>query len=200
VRQKGFAPIIILLAIGGLGLLVYFGAFYKSPSQTSFQEPSSSSPVPTTSASPDPTENWKTYTDEVGEFLFRYPNDWGILDVGGALMLAPLPDVEKVSEMAKGGGFGGGKFLISLINIYEVEPSLISSEYSTVVKSTVEIDGKTAYLYESTQLLEAPGASKGDIHTSIVIPLKNRYFYYSLLDEVYKQTFDQILSTFKFTE
>lgn len=199
-RQKGFAPILILLVLLGVGLMAYFGYLYNPSTQPTPVPTSSSIPTTITSATPDPTENWKTYTDKNGEFIFRYPNDWGILDVGGALMVGPLPDVEKVNKMVNRGGFGGGKFLISLINIHDVEPEPISSEYSTIMKSTFQIDGKTANLYQSTQLLDSPGASKGDISTSLVIPLKNRYFYYSLLDQVYKQTFDQILSTFKFIQ
>lgn len=80
-RQKGFAPIIILLVLVGIGLLAYFGYFYKPP-ETVF---------PLSSPSTPSTDNgdiiWKdgsisitSETEQGGKRIyslnFSYPSDW----------------------------------------------------------------------------------------------------------------------------
>lgn len=66
-KRKGFAPIIILVLIG-LGLLAYFGFFYKSPSNPLSQITNSIAP----STTPDATANWKTYSSK--DFSLKYPD------------------------------------------------------------------------------------------------------------------------------
>lgn len=69
-KQKGFAPIIILVLIA-LAVVGYFG--YKNYWPKS-QTPVITSPLPTVTA--DPTVNWKAYTNNKYQFEFKYPSDW----------------------------------------------------------------------------------------------------------------------------
>lgn len=77
-KQKGFAPILILLVLAGVGLLAYFGVFYKPPSQTMPQAISSASP----SSMPSPSSNkWSKYVSKevsnyFSPFELKYPEGW----------------------------------------------------------------------------------------------------------------------------
>jgi hypothetical protein len=81
--KKGFAPIIIVLALlvlGGLvGGVLYLGrlANQRPPQQQSTSFPTSQlqvSPAPTSPQ--DTTANWKTYEDTDHHFKFQYPNTY----------------------------------------------------------------------------------------------------------------------------
>jgi hypothetical protein len=65
VRQKGFAPILILVLIA-LVVVGYFG--YKN-----YWSKMQSFVIPTPIATADPTANWKKYMDPSGNFSFKYP-------------------------------------------------------------------------------------------------------------------------------
>ncbi len=82
-RQKGFAPIIILLVIFVLvaaGYFAYTNRYFvkNSPAPVPI-------PVPTLivkpPSSPDPTANWKTYSNPKIFFQFKYPSDYTLADV-----------------------------------------------------------------------------------------------------------------------
>jgi hypothetical protein len=78
VRQKGFAPIIILLVIVALGLFGYF-AFAKGYLSVNLPKPLASvipSAIPSPSITPDPTANWKTYNNSSLGFEVKYPADF----------------------------------------------------------------------------------------------------------------------------
>lgn len=72
-RQKGFAPIFILLILLGVGLLAYFGYLYNPSTQPTPEPTSSSTPTTITSATPDPTANWITKT--YSTYQIKYPTD-----------------------------------------------------------------------------------------------------------------------------
>ncbi len=67
-KRNGFTPIIVLVVI----LLVVGGIWLGISKVRQNQNINPvSSPVPTVD-----TSNWKTYTNENYNFLFKYPNDW----------------------------------------------------------------------------------------------------------------------------
>lgn len=91
--QKGFAPLLILvtaLVVIAAGATYYFGI--KKPedfrTKVSRQNPdfwSSLSPGPTNypeyetkPIDTDETANWKTYTDNVDNFIVKYPQSWSV--------------------------------------------------------------------------------------------------------------------------
>lgn len=66
-RQKGFAPAIIIFAIAILGIAGYLGyKYYKIGSVTT------SSPA----ATPNQVINWETYKNSHYPFEFKYPSSW----------------------------------------------------------------------------------------------------------------------------
>ncbi|MCX6705191.1 MAG: hypothetical protein NT162_02540, partial [Candidatus Woesebacteria bacterium] len=135
----------------------------------------------------------------------KYPNDWGVLDLGGPLMIAPSSDIENVRKMKKDDNFEGGKFLISLLTVYNdvYNHEVVSDEYTKVSKTSIQIDNKIADRYESVYLKDTPNGEyvKGDMGITVIIPLKSRLLIeYLLADQKYSKIFDQILSTFQFTQ
>lgn len=163
-------------------------------------------PIATDSAMID-TTNWKTYANAKYNFSFKYPMNWGILDeFGGDLMIAPIVDIENVSKTLKynilDGGYDGGKQIISLLSIREGEVDLSPDQYWDVVKTLIQIDNKTFDKYVSTNIKSTPNGKffKGDITTEILMPLKDNFVInFMLIDSKYDMIFNQILSTFKFT-
>lgn len=78
-RQKGFAPIIILVLIL-LGVIGYF-IYQNTQLQKSNSNVTSPSTVPNanllqSSPTPDPTVNWKTYTNTKYGYSVKYPSNW----------------------------------------------------------------------------------------------------------------------------
>ena len=79
--QRGFAPILIVLLIG-IALVVAGGAYYfgldhgfeKSVSQT--PQITSPTPIVSESTSSADTANWKTYTNNQYKYYIKYPSNW----------------------------------------------------------------------------------------------------------------------------
>jgi hypothetical protein len=159
-------------------------------------------PSPTPTATLSETAGWKTYTDSNNEYSFKYPSNWNTLNINNnSLMVAPQADIDQVSKMVKaGGGFGGGDFLIMLINKNEKKPSITTDEYQTVIESSVNISSIEALKYEITFLQNGPGFEKGKKHFSVVIPTSEKYLSIDLVEQKYLDTYNLILSTFKFIE
>lgn len=70
-KQKGIAPIIIILLIA----VVAAGAYLFGTKNILKLPTSLSLPLISPSSTTDPTASWKTYTSKVG-VEFKYPNDW----------------------------------------------------------------------------------------------------------------------------
>jgi hypothetical protein len=94
-KTSGFAPIAVvnmLLVV----VLVAFGGWYvwkksqdsKALNNSQQQNGNSDSP----DASPDSYADWKTYSNDVYGFSFKYPTDWGEEDVDGS---GTAPSVER---------------------------------------------------------------------------------------------------------
>lgn len=99
--QKGFAPafIVFILAIVVVvsGVLVYTN---YSNNRTKVANPVVTSQTPKPSPSPvDETANWKTYTDKMNRFTFKYPSEFLLKeDVGGSGYIFPTYYADLKSE------------------------------------------------------------------------------------------------------
>lgn len=157
-----------------------------SPTATTYQ-----SPVPTT----DLTANWKTYTNNYWKISFKYPDT----------LLKSCPNYLTEKE---GIGFWESDFTCP--DGHDVFPEIGLTGYDlgkyteskTPSKTeTIIIDGKQeqkkTYLYNES---DGPAAGlKQSINVVIALP-NGTIVMYQLGDDVTKQKlFDQILSTFKFT-
>ena len=65
--NSGFAPILAVLILGLVGLVAYLVLKQQTPSLY---------PSPTPTQTPDPIANWKTYNDSTYGFSIRYPPGW----------------------------------------------------------------------------------------------------------------------------
>ena len=190
-RKPCCQPKTILLVI--LGLVIVAGAVYAGIqiSRKQIQQKVVAEPVlaPTTipqetevSSSPDEIASWKIYTSEKNKYSFEYPQGWFVtkkqLHVGGESL-----DVAIKSNF-------GDQFVI----LVQGEGFGMSPDEGTVINDTpVEIDGLKGVKNVSENL--------------ITVRVKKQDAWYLVSYQFEKQgesdksaVFDQILSTFKFTD
>lgn len=200
----------IALAVGGYLLVVS----KNKPAEVSISQI-------TTAPTPDPTASWKTYTNALLGYSFRYPENIRVTipQIEGnplvkyavasdmTLTLNGIPD-ENSKLYEKIGGIGG----IGGVSIYKgfwlrVETTGIDSPADVIenVKtansssSTISIDGNNGY---KRMLTSSGGGFEG---TNIWIDIiKDKKVYsvtgsYPSNNPEYSKILEQILSTFKFT-
>jgi len=157
--------------------------------------------TPTPTKSPDKTADWKTYTDTKDKFSFKYPSDWDTLNINETtLMVAPQADIDGVRKMVeRGGGFGGGDFLIMIVSTLKEKPEIISDEYQNVKESETLISKIKSQKYEITFLQDGPGFEKGKKHISILTPIDTKYLKIDLVEQKYEETYDLITKNFEIT-
>lgn len=76
VKQKNFAPMIIVPTIAVLGIVVYFT--YMFTYMNGYINLVVSKIASVLPFIPDPTASWKIYTNEEYGFSFKYPQDWEV--------------------------------------------------------------------------------------------------------------------------
>jgi len=92
VKQNGFAPILILIAIvvvGAIGGAYYLGTKKAPEPQTSTTSSPAVQTTPSPSSTPDETADWKTYTNTKIGFVIKYPPNIVPLAISG-LGLGPV--------------------------------------------------------------------------------------------------------------
>lgn len=84
-KQKGFAPILIVIIIAALvgGYLIYQNQTKPTPPPTT-QLTSAPTPTPESTNSAE-TANWKTYTDAENGFSISYPGEFAVNKIGGGV-------------------------------------------------------------------------------------------------------------------
>lgn len=208
--QAGFVPVIIVLVV----LIGFVGVYYlgrlnpkkevsnptSSPVATVID--TSKPTVPTTKPTTDPMANWKTYKNN--KFSFKYLNDWDVYAPqieGNALSLyiGPQEIINEIKTLFGRGGFGGGKSLTFTISEVDNMPVYQSDEFQNVTIRKTQVGGANTTKFETNVIQDMQGFNKGDKIETNVIPLADKYVVISLLDYQYKNIYDQILSTFKFT-
>lgn len=213
--QKGFAPIIILVGI--LVIVAIGGAFYLSKSQT---------PQPTTttgSSAPIGTEetaNWKTYTDQSGDFMLKYPPHLKLVErkfpYGSFFDLTDMtvkPDGTVTDDdilFSQAGGVGG-EGSVSIEKGFSLTPyKQQKAEANDTIKlyrsgfrnpQKIIVDGKEAYKIVEKS---SGGGFEGEEITVFVINGENVYVLASNTflssKKEYENLFNQIFSTFKFLD
>lgn len=191
-KQKGFAPIIILVLIA-LAVAGYFGYknYWPNP-KTSEETPLISMPTPVATA--DPTANWKTYKNTNPPYTLQYPNQW-IFD-------------ESAHGECVGPTFFTSSTKKSWLTICRVDnpDGLTGSEkmwrdsngYTNI--TSTKINGLNAITSEIQQF-----ESQYEFNVEFEATSKTDLLWFHLTTEVSgkennKKLFDQILSTFKFTK
>ena len=192
--MSGFAPILLIIILGVVGILGYL---ILNP------RISTPSPLPTPTQTPDSAAYWKTYSNaEVGISL-KYPESWitesyeiASADLHGVIVLKnrlksyePAPGAIGISYWDNSSNFTLEKFEKN----HAREAGGIIVYYPEA--KTVALTSTTAYYTE-----------KADCHpvlcSKYILPIKNKIFDISVFTETPddKSTIDQILSTFKFLD
>ncbi len=193
-QKQGFAPIILILAIVvALGL----GGYYLS------KQNKTSSVIPAV----DKTADWKTYTNTKYGFEFKYPNltNWQVKEAGNYVSIYNY-DVDNAPGREFDPVANRGNFKIEINKddkfsdvtkwFEQYKKQLGPNDTYPVIQNTktIEINGNKGIYYEEV----------GRITTGAVI-IQNQngnliHFYGGLDYFANKNYFDQILSTFKFTQ
>lgn len=198
-RQKGFAPVIILLVVLLLGVLGYF-AFTKGYVSVNLPKPSASvipSPIPSPSSSTDPTANWKTYSDDLHGITFKYPLSWTLTEKEGQSEkeIVYNSSVELIKADAKINMIFNVDGIGGMPTTYEGKPFTLDGH------KLFQFNGY--YNYNNTKIV---GISDS-LTTLGVFRINNiTYLIHLTYPATFKgteeknllQEFDQILSTFKF--
>ena len=189
----------MILAAGA----VYYFVFQKktislytnsSPSPVESVQPVPVSPTP--SSKSDPTASWKTYTNSVQNYSFKYSPDWSAdlsqanLDPNSFLVLTRDQVKLRVDANMYGiGGVGqdfqGTKTTVSGITLYEYK---VANSYNNT-----QMIGITDTLAQSLGLFQYKGKTY-----SISLSYPNSFDQSQKGADLQKE-YDLILSTFKFT-
>jgi len=180
-----------VLALGGSILGAYLigqRSIYPEPVEGPTPTPEVATPTP------DPTADWETYTNTKVGFSFKYPLALTISECKEGLHLFESISGLKASEFCETPPLGK----ISLE--YSVAP--FTSGYSQSIEFEVKeeeiILGNTKAIKQTVKKIkEAPGP---DYAVFVTFSKDNYYFLVSLRDKQYEDTFNLILSTFKFLE
>lgn len=180
--NKTILILIVILAFVGLGVLGYWAyqSYFTSP------KPITEVSTPTPIATTDPTASWKTFTHPTNKYQFKYPSEW----------------TTAINEKAKAGVlFGPNASSSSGIGGVEVREINIEPQdfykltESKVIESTpYSINGINGYKYTYSNIM----VSHGFVFKNTDGLIYN--IYINTDDKQNLEIFDQILSTFKFTD
>ncbi len=208
-KQKGFAPIIILLVVlvlGGIvGGMVYFGSKTKQSSlypQPTLTQPQVST-IPTISQS-DQTANWKVFkfSDKSGfGYELKLPLEWYSRPWDGSPEPAPVELAQRFyGKQCK----VGEDDEISILHFnqpnpkQQIETNINGWKANGFTSSTVKTPEGTIW----EKLTGHPRGFESTYYQTYIISTKGYYDVSGIIRCVVDQaqTFDQILTTFHFTQ
>ncbi|MBI4157225.1 hypothetical protein HY502_00025 [Candidatus Woesebacteria bacterium] len=180
-RNKGFAPIIILVVIA-LAVAGYFA--YQNMQLKKSADNKQQAAVPSTTSYPsptaNPTANWKTYTNQEYNFSFKYPSDLAVRENKNP-SLTENAEIVLVGELSD-------KFFY--VNLGYLEDGTDKADMKFEYKDSV-IASKQAKMQTITT---------GGKVTQVSYGVKNENTDMVISSNFEEYIFDQILSTFKFIE
>jgi hypothetical protein len=194
-RLKKTAPILLIFMIAAIVFIGFLG--YKNY-QTKHK------PTPTPKATGSPSISWKVYTNTEYNFYFKYPanfgNQGGISGpaTGTSVALISFTDPETV-HMGTDEPFDGfSVYVITKLNSANFN-QYINKEIAAMNKA------KAANMHNPTKLELTNGValiSKDGSQAYYYLPNSDKseivVFAYLQADPAFKQTFDQVLSSFQF--
>ncbi|KKQ29846.1 MAG: hypothetical protein US43_C0001G0002 [Candidatus Levybacteria bacterium GW2011_GWA1_37_16] len=189
-------------AIVSVGVSIAIGGYLLGTSKSKSQPAAQISVTP--SPTPDPTANWQIYNNQ-NIFTFKYPSDWDVAQLSSlalpTLIVAPKTNIDALRKVNFQVG-GGKQSVISITGSSTSGPIpfvYTSDSTKSVAKRLVVISGFNATEYTSTYIADLPGISLGDVIINNVVDVGSRAYSIGLNDISYKDMYDQIISTFKFS-
>lgn len=199
VKQKGFAPILILILIVGIGIVA---ASYFAGSKGIFSKlPAISISSPTPSATPDVTANWKTYANSSYSYQIKYPSDWSVINED-----KDKPAFKAIVQLAPNN---------STNNLPSVVVAIEQNTFDTVYNGLKEVSERYKGTFKQftvnnliTNANKAEfitGAGNSDYNIQVIFEKNKLAYNIEFLsknppDPNEIKIFDQILSTFHFTQ
>ncbi len=181
-----FIIVAVLIVLVGAGSYVL--GTKKTPTPTENKVVAQPSPTPI-----DETTNWKTYSDQKYYYAIKYPNDWILKQTpSGGILISSADSTHDSSVFPKKGA--------ELIVWPNNNPPVTSFDFFVDSQHTINLNNLDATMYEVS------GA--GIENKGITVAIKQKDNNYLTIDFYYEQSrkeelrklFDQILSTFKFTD
>src|SRR3989344_1893406 len=175
----------IYIFIGVFTLLIISAVFYLGRLSSGQPQQISVSPTPQISKPADETSNWKTYENTKYGYSIKYPSEWLAKEFGpiDSKTLSFIGLGIAVSDPIKAS-------MIIQVTLRSYEEQLqIGPEKTT----PITVGGLVG-------VRKTEGSSNPDAgnNINVVLPAKNTIVL--AINEKYSKTFDQILSTFKFTD
>lgn len=207
-RQKGFAPILIiflvLIAIGGA---YYFGTKRGNVFPTPTQTPTSittSTPTqitPTVKPTADPTANWKTYANSSYSYQIKYPSDWSVIRED-----KDKPAFKTIVQLTPNNSTNN---LPSVVVV--IEQNTFDTVYNGLKEISERYKGTFKQFTVNNLITNAnkaefiTGAGDSDYNIQVIFEKNKLAYNIEFLsnnppDPNEIKLFDQILSTFKFTQ
>jgi hypothetical protein len=194
-----FIVIILLFALGAAGYFAYQN--WQLKQQISQVQPTPT-PQITPTTTPDPTADWKTYTNSVYSYSFKYPNDWKTRPFAGSQETIESAksfslETEQSDSKAQVSAYqlDGNTDLETWITSHG--PSGKSGEiFFPLVENVEKINygSLTAIKFKNS----IPGLTGK--HTSIATSSNKYVVVFVITNESDLLIIDQILSTIKFTD
>lgn len=198
-RQKGFIP--VLLIIGILIIVVLGGIYYFNTSNISKSQDQT--------ANSDLTEaDWKTYTNTKYSYSLKYPDKWYVISPGSdgaeSINIQNYSEADVTQQEKQRVELSPGRLNIA-IGIYEEN---ITSSISLLdwLKVNGHYESALIGIPDTTEYIIISGKSilKLNYQNAAYYIFSNGknvfYSYYAPNNSLLKNIFDQILSTFKFTD
>lgn len=159
--------------------------------------------TPTPTPTPDVTLSWKTYTNKDGGYEFRYPAAWNVIF---------HPNTEKGALFGPGAALSGSDGSIEPVGILEPGQSLkdFVKNFNQDIESGSDSETEIIINGQTAIVSILPKAGDGTEIKNVSFENKTNVFNISLLyhanlakypaDKAMLDTFDKLLTTFKFTE
>lgn len=197
---------VLLLVLGFVIIIITVGAYVlgmqknaeKNPQVTI--SPAIAKPTPT----PDATSEWQTYTNSKYGYTLSYAPNARLKQFSCSQRVAFEKGdesfvLDEINSQNKECGFFGGSWPIG-IEIRQIDVNYQSDKNYSIQKSSITVAGLPGTRYDFRYIGDPLERGSGlQEYTQVVLQKDNNYFVFTLSKLDYEATFDQILSTFTFT-
>jgi hypothetical protein len=212
-KKKKLLPILVIVAVLLFGVVWYFAyqnLQSRKKDQVVLPEHYPIEAKPTESVA-DSTDDWETYTNTASSYIVRYPPDWKVESICTSpvlhagvtypCILSPNVKINKVPIVIEGS-------VIQILNqgdgdasygLGESSQQFCETDVTAPVKSCerISVGGKEAYkkVFESISIIDVGILNRNG---NIFMTLRGEYGR-NVDTRDFEETFNKILSTFKFT-